>query len=276
MRPQIIGVVAALVLGLAENIGIAQVYQPQVYQVPPPAPRVAANADWQLRGDPVFYAGDFYYPTGPNVFFDGNVMKRSGEHQGVPLYVDATLEPYSVVYVPIGRNLMRPYERRRAGELAGTIGSRTPSFPIVHDVEVSVAIFATGITPPSGAAGRQAVFESSEPVGTTEPGVVPNRLPALLNTPPLSDLAPRGVDGGRSTTFRLTSRDVQRAITDVWLQFNGSRYYSAGFAVPNEPDQFTRIGDYEGFPVYQKRGESNRDIYIPSVEGGLLARYQRR
>jgi hypothetical protein len=203
-------------------------------------------------------------------------MKRSGEHQGVPLYVDATLEPYSVVYVPIGRSLMRPYERRRAGELAGTIGSRTPSFPIVRDVEVSVATFA-GITPPSGVAGREAVFESSEPVGTTEPEVAPTRLPALVNTPPLADLAPRGVDGGgRSIVRRLTSRDVQRPITDIWLQFDGSRYYNAGFAEPYEPDQFTRIGDYEGFPVYQKRGESNRDIYIPSVEGGLLARYQRR
>ena len=277
MRPKII-VVVALVLGVGANVGIAQVYQPQVYQLPTQAPRVtAANADLQLRGEPVFYAGDFYYPTGPNVFFDGNVMKRSGEHQGVPLYVDATLEPYSVVYVPIGRNLMRPYERRRAGELAGTTGSRTPSFPIVRDVEVSAATFRTGIiTPPSGVTERRAVSESPEPVGTTRPAVARTILPALPDTP-LSALAPSGVDGGRSKTYRLLkSTPVDRSTNGIWTEVNGSRWYSAGFAVPYQADQFFGIGVYRGSPVYQKRNESSREIYIPSVEGGLLARYRRR
>jgi hypothetical protein len=274
MRPKIIGVVA-LVLGFSVNIGNAQVYQPQLYQ-PTPAPRVtAANADWQIRGNPIFYAGDFYYPTGPNVFFDGNVMKRSGQFQGAPLYVDATLEPYSVVYVPIGRNLMRPYERRRAGPLAGTVGSRTPSFPIERDVEVSAASGATGIPPASGELGRQAVFERTEPVGTTGPAVALWTPPVLPDTP-LADLVPVGARGRGSNTRRLTSRDVERPITVIWLEFNGSRYDSAGFAVPYEPGQFTKIGDNRGFPVYQKRGDASSEIYIPSVEDGPLARYRRR
>src|SRR4051812_46857087 len=93
----------------------------QVYSYPTPPPQVtSANTSWQAQGEPVFYQGDLYYPTGPTVFFDGNVMTRTGVYRGVPLYEDATLQPYSIVYVPIGRNVMRPYERVRAGELAGT------------------------------------------------------------------------------------------------------------------------------------------------------------
>ena len=34
---------------------------------------------------------------------------------------------------------MRPYERRRSGPLAGTVGSRMPAQPIQRDVELSVA-----------------------------------------------------------------------------------------------------------------------------------------
>src|SRR5262245_37054388 len=120
-KASLIAVLGVLLGGLASA---------QVYQFPTPVPQVtAANADWQIRGAPIFYAGDFYYPAGPTVFFDGNVMVRSGVYEGIPLYADSTLEPYSVVFVPIGRNLLRPYERRRSGVLAGTTGSRPPSFP---------------------------------------------------------------------------------------------------------------------------------------------------
>ena len=92
----------------------------------------------QQRGTPVFHAGAFYYPSGPSTFFDGNVMQRTGTFEGVPLYEDATQTPFTVVYVPIGGNVVRPYERRREGELAGSTGSRTPSFPVQTDGEVSV------------------------------------------------------------------------------------------------------------------------------------------
>src|SRR3954452_12540748 len=109
----------------------------QVLLLPDAYPQVtAANAAWQSRGDAVFHAGAFYYPAGPTVFFDGNVMHRTGTYQGIPLYEDATQTPFTVVYVPIGGNVVRPYERRREGDLAGTVGSRTPSFPIQRDGEV--------------------------------------------------------------------------------------------------------------------------------------------
>src|SRR2546427_5375824 len=103
----------------------------QVYRFRTPSPEVtAATADWQIRGEPIMVEGVLYYPTRETRFFDGQVMAQVGIYQRVPVYADATLEPYSVLYVPVGRETMRMYERKRDRELAGTTGSRTPSFPV--------------------------------------------------------------------------------------------------------------------------------------------------
>ena len=61
----------------------------------------------------MIFAGSLYYPAGPVVFFNGDVMVRTGYYYGVPLYADTTIEPYSIVLVPIGRGQMQPYERLR-------------------------------------------------------------------------------------------------------------------------------------------------------------------
>ena len=50
--------------------------------------------------------------------------------EGVPVYADTTIEPYSELYVPLGSGRMRVYERRRDRELAGTTGSHVPTFPV--------------------------------------------------------------------------------------------------------------------------------------------------
>src|SRR5919106_1415485 len=103
----------------------------QVQSRPTDPPLVTASSEscYQPR-DPLKFGGELYYPAGATVFFNGNTMVRFGHYNGVPLYADTTLEPYSVIFVPIGRGLMQPYERVRGGELAGTVGSRTPSFPV--------------------------------------------------------------------------------------------------------------------------------------------------
>ena len=102
----------------------------QVNSQPTEPPIVTAENDqWYRRGEPLVSSGEFYYPTGPMVFFNGDVMVRTGHYNGVPVYSDTTLEPYSILFVPIGRGQMQPYERVRGGELAGTSGSRPPSFP---------------------------------------------------------------------------------------------------------------------------------------------------
>jgi hypothetical protein len=118
-RVRLASLICVVLLPISGN---AQVYR---FTTPPP-PVTAASADWQIEGEPVFYAGTFYYPTGPNVFFDGNVMARTGIFRGVPLYEDTTLQPYSVVLVPIGGAMMRPYERRDnsvAADYPGPIGT---------------------------------------------------------------------------------------------------------------------------------------------------------
>ena len=90
---------------------------------PTPQPIVTAeNEPWYLSGEPITYAGNLYYPAGAQVFFNPNEMVRSGFHMGVPLYTRTTIEPFSVVYVPLAGGRMQPYERPRAGELAGTSG----------------------------------------------------------------------------------------------------------------------------------------------------------
>jgi hypothetical protein len=84
----VVAVAAVLVAGGTTAQGL---------QTPTPSPyATAAGTAWQLRGDPVFYSGPFYYPSSPKVFFDGNVMVQRGVYEDVPLYVDATLMPYSV------------------------------------------------------------------------------------------------------------------------------------------------------------------------------------
>ena len=92
--------IAALLFAV---VAMPRVGDAQVYSVETPPPAVtAARSPWQLAGEPIFHAGSYYYPTGPTVFFDGRVMTRTGVYEGVPLYEDVTLEPYSIVYVPIG------------------------------------------------------------------------------------------------------------------------------------------------------------------------------
>jgi hypothetical protein len=206
----------------------------QVNLLPNSPPAVtAASAEWQIRGEPVFYAGSFYDPIGPTVFFDGFVMERVGQYRGVPLYEDATLPPYDRVYVPIGRNVMRPYARRPTREAA--VVEETPVVP--ESVPSDVGTSATVV-----------------PEVTSSLGTVAERGPTVVESIP----PPRGNRG-------------------IWIEFGGARWYSAGRAVPLELGRFVRIGDHEGFPVFQSREEGRRParIYVEMVTGGPLAPYVR-
>jgi hypothetical protein len=103
----------------------------QMFSRPSDAPQISATSEsWYILREPIQYAGELYYPGGATLFFNGNVMVRTGHFNGVPLYADATRDPYSVVYVPVGGGQVKPYERRRRGDLAGSVGTTLPSFPI--------------------------------------------------------------------------------------------------------------------------------------------------
>jgi hypothetical protein len=80
----------------------------------------ASAAEWQVNSEPLMFAGLIFYPTRETRFFDPMVMTQVGAFQGAPLYADVTQQPYTVVYVPVGRGLMRAYEINPRRDLAAT------------------------------------------------------------------------------------------------------------------------------------------------------------
>src|SRR4030095_9199989 len=143
----VIRILAALALPLTLDA--------QMMLRPTPFPVVTAeNERWYLAGEPITSEGNIYYPTGAQVYFNPYEMVRSGYYRGIPLYSKTTLEPYSVVFVPIAGGLLQPYERRRDGDVAGTVGSTAPSFPVTRDVEGTTGLHqAQG--PPTSLSGAR-------------------------------------------------------------------------------------------------------------------------
>ncbi len=269
MRVRVATVVLTSVLAFP-LVGSAQVY----YSDTPPPAVTAASASWQLNGQPVFTAGNFYYPAGATVFFNGRVMTRTGSYEGVPLYSDVTLEPFSIVFVPIGGGRMRPYERRRDGELTGTVGSRTPSFPIGRDVELSAGTELEWPRDYVPGAGPRRV--ESEYV------LVPRAMLADRRVPRVDEpfvaagavmVSPPGQATRRAPALALPQRS---AVEGMWIEFAAARWYSAGRALDHDATRFERVGDYRGFPVFRERDGSDGRIYVTVTPDGPLAPYDRR
>lgn len=253
----------ALVLAFALLIAVP--VAAQIVSRPTDQPIVTAEHEaWYRLGDPVQFAGDLYFRAGPAVFFDGDTMVRTGYFNGVPLYADTTIEPCSIVYVPAGHGLMQPYERRRAGELAGTTGSRTPSFP-VQTVSEAAAIPQAAIAPtglPQRAARGSSAAEGALSGGAatiTPAGAATTRAPVARAERPTeiaTAIRPHGNDG-------------------IWIEYQGRKWISAGGAAPFQPREFERVGSYAGFPVYVKHGADRNTIYVPS-RPGLVAPYRKK
>ena len=271
MRPVVLSLFLSVAV-LIPKLGSAQAY----YQPPPPPQVTAAHEWWQYRNEPVFFEGDLYFPTGPTVYFDGNVMRRSGMYRGIPLYVDATLTPGSMVYLPIGGSVMRPYERKRYGDLAGTTASRMPSFPIQRDVELSASGGAVGIQTPPIASVEQPVVPEGGRVQTSTTLVGSFSATGTFTTgqaappsPPTARIEERPRPG------RVESVPAPQSNAGIWIEFGGERWFSAGTATPYVEDRFVQIGDYHGFPVYRQKNGPSNEIWVPAIIDGLLSRYRR-
>jgi hypothetical protein len=251
----------------------------QIVMRPTDAPIVtAANESWYLLGEPIQFAGDLYYPSGPAIFFDGNIMARSGHYNGVPLYMDTTIEPYSIVLVPVRRGLMQPYERRRQGDLAGTTGSRTPAFPVRIAPVPGRGILQAPSPPtehplPIGAIGAYTspqpgtiVLESNEPI----------ERPFVGQPATAQNLGAGAPASGEATPRVLTSALLRRPENNdgIWIQFEGQKWVSAGRAVPLRSSDFRKVGEYEGFPVFTRTTGGDL-IYLPT-RGGLVAPYRKK
>ena len=226
----------------------------QVQSRPADPPLVtAANESWYLLREPVQFAGDLYYPAGPAVFFNGNTMVRSGHYNGVPLYADTTVEPFSVLLVPISRGLLQPYTRPRSAAPTVLMAAVAPTAPPLSPGAISV------YTP--------------EAVGTV--GVAAQAVPVRTVSAPLTDVV--GTTGyaasPRQTTVPVVSMRRPESNDGVWIMFGGEKWVSAGAAMSLDAGDVVRVGEYGGFPVFARRDFTQEVIYLPS-RAGLMAPYR--
>jgi hypothetical protein len=241
----------------------------QVQSRPTDPPRVsAAEESWYQLREPMLLGADVYYAAGAVVFFNGNVMVRTGHYNGVPLYSDATLEPYSIVYVPIGRGLMQPYERRRSGPMAGMAGSRLSAFPIRLLGDPGPVVTATAPTQLPLTAGA-IVSYTPETISFIPPGPV-ILAPGVAASPAVDVALPPVFVAKVILTPTLPQNN-----DGVWLRFNNERWVSSGRAEPRT-DAFAQVGTVDGFPVLRRVGGSDADlIFVPSRDG-MVAPYRRK
>jgi hypothetical protein len=221
----------------------------------------AANESWYQLREPIMFAGEVYYRAGAAVFFDGKTMVRSGYYNGVPLYTDTTIEPYSIVLVPIRLGVLQPYERLRRGDLASTTGSRTPSFPVRATSDGPSFLGVTAVAP----------TELPRPIGAIPASEVtaPVRPAPIVATTGVQSPEPaRSPDGPMVSILRPESNE------GVWIHYQGTKWISAGPAVPLRSTEFRAIGQYEGFPVFMRLNEE-KTIYLPT-RAGLVAPYKAR
>jgi len=251
---RILGTVVLTVGALVPTLATAQVYQ---FQTPPP-PVTAQSADWQTSSAPIVVNSLLYYPTRETRFFDGGIMAQVGVYASVPVYADVTLEPHSVVYVPVGRNLMRGYELRREGPLAGTQGSRVPAFRV--DIPSSIQPREERMTAPGGELSREL---------TSAP-----RNETLLSAPRTEPTDVGSIP--RPARTHVESIPLPTTGGGVWLEWNGQRWYSDGPATVFTAERFTQVGDYRGFPVYRDTRGRADEIWIAVVKDGPLAPYGRK
>lgn len=264
---------------MALGFGLLLVTSPawaQMQTRPTDAPTAsAAGESWYRLREPLSFSGELYYPAGAAVFFNGNVMVRTGHYNGVPLYVDATLEPYSVVYVPIGRGQLQPYERPRRGALAGTAGSRPSSFPTAL-LPQAPGVPQAGVRPAPAAfaalpltPGAISVYSPETTAWPVAPSVVAVPATAAARVEPVA--APAAAvpppSGAISTVV------PPRSNAGIWVRFDGAQWTSGGRALPRTAS-LEQVGTIGTVPVYRDRAVPDV-IYLPTREG-VVAPYRRR
>jgi hypothetical protein len=236
----------------------ASAYAQSTWQPSMPPLVTAENTTWFQAAEPIIWNGDYYFPAGAAQGFNPYQMVRSGSFRGIPLYTDATLEPYSIVFVPLNGARMQPYERRRSGALAGTTGSRAPSLPTdigAEGISVSAMLQAQG--PPD--------FARAYDLAATDEAVLApiQRIPAV----------PAAV--GTAGVTPVTTVLPPTGLNAIWIEFEGQRWFAGGKSIAYDPARLNQIGSYHGWSVYALKGKSTGTIYIPVIPG-RLAPYTRK
>jgi hypothetical protein len=238
---------------------------------PTPAPLVTAEGEaWFQAGEPIVSAGGLYYPAGALIHFLPNEMVRTGMFRGVPLYSRTTIEPFSVVFVPISGGLMQPYERRRDFELAGTQGSSAP-------------VISPALSPSVGPT------TAASPFGAPSPMMAQAAAPPFIGAPIIFDepLRPAVSEAAEPSqppaaaqpvaTTGVTPLPIRRgAANGIYVEFNNARWFISGQPVSLDASRLTRVGETDGFPVYTT-APGAATIYVPISQGSdTYARYSRR
>jgi hypothetical protein len=243
----------AVAITLAPQLAAAQ----STWQPTPPPLVTAENESWYRLGAPIEWNGDVYYPAGAPQAFDPYAMVRAGSYRGIPLYTDATLEPNSIVFVPISGRRVQPYEHLRAGMLADTTGSRTPSFPPQSSAALDVmpgGFVAQAPAPPTFA----------RPYDVVTPGAVTaTSAPVAAVGTSNAQTQPAATTGRGSVSRRVATAIPPKGINTAWIEYDGNRWIADGKATARTPD-LHEIGRYHGFPVYV-RGTNRSTIYVPST-----------
>ena len=258
----------------------------QVFWQPTPPPVVTAeNTSWFIAAEPIQWFGDLVYPSGTPQFFSRYKMVRSGSYRGIPLYTDVTLEPNTVVFVPLAGERMQPYARVPQGQVAG---------PALRVVTVPSDIDALG-TLPGGIqqAPMPPTLGPAYDVLTAPEVIVPAALRATLlaeardrtavsnETPPVATPAARpgqvGTSGRTAAPDRtrlLASAVPPTGLNGIWITYDGQRWFANGNAIGLNEASFREVGSYHGFPVYRRVGDDPA-IYVPTTPG-RVAPYKRR
>ena len=242
----------------------------QIADYPTPPPAVTAESeDWYAAGGPIAFGGIVYYPSGPVRHFDRNEMVQAGQFEGIPVYIKTTREPRSVIFVPLTGGLVRPYEQRRSGDLAGTTGSVPPRYPVVLPAEERREIggrMPRAAAPPTGVPVSAFGTQSAAPADAMGRGEAPATTRAEEEAPEFLPDVPRHVRIGPRPT----------GLNGIFVEFAERRWFAAGSAVPLEP-AFRQVGEYAGFPVFAA-GDRPDVIYLPVVSGnqGLVTPYAAR
>ena len=253
---------------LAVFVAGGSVGSAQVQSRPTDPPLVtAANESWYVLREPIYFSGNLYYPAGAAVFFDGNTMVRAGHYNGVPLYVDTTVEPFSVVLVPVTRGLLQPYLHERRDDPPVIPQSSFPGPEFAPPLMAPAAPTTLALPP-----GASSVYtpEPISPVPGSEPVV------AIIDSgQPLTDVAGTAGDGGVIPGQGQPVVTLRRPEGNegIWIMFGGEKWISAGAAVPISATDFVRVGEYAGFPVFARRALNEDVIYLPS-RAGLIAPYR--
>jgi len=193
-------------------------------------------------------------------------MVRAGSYRGIPLYSDTTLEPNSIVFVPIAGGRLQPFEHPRTGMLADTTGSLTPSFPPETSAALDLGrrgFVAQAPAPPMSA-------RPTESVSPYQPAPPVNAAPASTSVEP----APVGTSGRTAGPNRPVSTAIPPSgINNAWIDYDGLRWIADGRARPRTPDM-QPAGIFRGYTIYT-RGTDRSTIYVPST-ADLVVPFKRR